>query len=224
MIEYKSVSLANQVFEALQSAILRGEFEYGELVSEKKLAEKLGVSRTPVREAMTRLSQDRLIKDTVNGSIILGIQTKDLRDLLIIKQRIEPLIAVSLTENMTEKELNRLKDIVDQQEFYSSKDDYEKVMRLDTEFHDAMYQISGSIVFETVLSQVHHKLLKYRLASLKDEKRIRESTGEHKLIVSALAEGNASKVEELLLLHVDHAYNSIMKGATDGTDNSREDN
>ena len=125
---------------------------------------------------------------------------------------------------MTEKELNRLKDIVDQQEFYSSKDDYEKVMRLDTEFHDAMYQISGSIVFETVLSQVHHKLLKYRLASLKDEKRIRESTGEHKLIVSALAEGDASKVEELLILHVDHAYNSIMKGATDGTDNSREDN
>ncbi|MDD7512167.1 MAG: GntR family transcriptional regulator [Peptostreptococcaceae bacterium] len=224
MIEYKSVSLANQVFEALENAILRGEFDYGEVVSEKKLAERLGVSRTPVREAMTRLSHEKLIKDIPNGSIIIGIQPKDLRDLMVIKRKIEPLIGASLLENLDEEGLKLLKDIVEQQEFYSRKGDYEKVMRLDTEFHDVLYQISGSVVFETVLSQIHHKLLKYRLASLKDEKRIIESTGEHKLIVTALEEGDTLKVEELLFLHVDHAYNSIMRGALNGTDNSREDN
>ena len=138
MIEYKSVSLANQVFEVLENDILRGEFSYGEIVSEKKLAERLGVSRTPVREAMTRLSHERLIKDTPSGSIIIGIRNKDLSDLSIVKRKIEPLIADTLIDNCDEENLAEFKEMVEQQEFYSKKGDDEKVLKLDTMFHDKM--------------------------------------------------------------------------------------
>lgn len=224
MIEYKTVSLANQVFETLENAILRGEYTYGEIVSEKKLAAKLGVSRTPVREAMTRLAQEKLIKDTTMGSVVLGITPKDIRDLLEVKSRIEPLIAELLTTNISGQAIDQLRDLVEQQEFYSKKGDYEKVMRLDTEFHDLMYNQSRSVVYESILSQIHHKLLKYRLASLKDEARIRTSVREHKELFNAIEARNKDKVRELLSIHVEHAYINIMKGATSGINNSGEDN
>ncbi|MDY6038558.1 MAG: GntR family transcriptional regulator [Eubacterium sp.] len=224
MIEFKTVSLANQVFEALETSILRGEFKYGELVSEKKLAEKLGVSRTPVREAITRLSQEKLIKETPNGSVIIGIQPDDLHDLLVVKRKIEPLIGRYLLENIDKEGIEKFKDIVEQQEFYSQKGDYEKVLRLDTEFHDLMYQISGRVILENILSQIHHKLLKFRLASLADKNRILESTGEHSMIVKALESGESTRVEEILFMHIDHAYNSIMRGIENGTYDSTENN
>lgn len=225
MIEYKSVSLANQVFEVLENDILRGEFSCGEIVSEKKLAERLGVSRTPVREAMTRLSHERLIKDTPSGSIIIGIRNKDLSDLSIVKRKIEPLIADTLIDNCDEENLAEFKEMVEQQEFYSKKGDDEKVLKLDTMFHDKMYEISGSITFENILSQIHHKLLKYRLVSLKDDKRITESIKEHKMIVKAIYEKDKKRLKELLFLHADNVYKSIVKGVkNNGTFDSTEDN
>ena len=211
MIEYKSVSLANQVFETLEKSILDGTYAIGEIISEKRLSEELGVSRTPIREALSRLAEEDLIKDSPNGTIVLGITDKDVDDAFEVKRRIEVLATRWAANIIDEEHLNQLKEILDQQEFYAQKDDTEKVRDLDTEFHDVIYDACGSPVLRGILSPLHHKMLKYRKASLDKENRIIDSVDEHKAIYEAIASGQSDKVETLMLVHIDHAYQGMKK-------------
>lgn len=211
MIEYKSVSLANQVFDTLEKNILNGTYASGEIISEKRLSEELGVSRTPIREAMTRLAHEKLIKDSPNGTVVIGISQKDLRDLFEVKMRIEVVATNRAVDNITPEGLKELKDILDQQEYYAQKGDTLKVRDLDTEFHDVIYKECGSIILEGILSPIHHKMMKYRQASLELEHRIMDSVAEHKAIYDAIVEKDCDKVDSLMLVHIEHAYHSAME-------------
>ena len=93
MAEFKTISLATQVFEKLEEDIITGVYPRGEILTELKLVEQLGVSRTPIREALRRLEQERLIAESGKGSVVLGITLEDLVDIMDIRQRIEGLAA-----------------------------------------------------------------------------------------------------------------------------------
>ena len=102
MREFKSTSLADQVFDKLENDIIQGVYPKGEILTELKLAEQLGVSRTPIREALRRLEQERLIEDLGKGSLVLGITETDLEDIMSIRERTEGLAAYYAALNMTE--------------------------------------------------------------------------------------------------------------------------
>ena len=93
MAVFKSISLADQVFEKLESDIIAGVYPRGEVLTELKLVEQLNVSRTPIREALRRLEQERLIRDSGKGSVVLGITLEDLEDIMDIRLRCEGLAA-----------------------------------------------------------------------------------------------------------------------------------
>lgn len=211
MIEYKSVSLANQVYDTLEYNILSGVYAPGEIISETRLSEELGVSRTPIREAMSKLSHERLIKDSPNGTVVIGITEKDVKDLFEVKRRVEVIATRRAAECISPEGLKALADNVDQQEFYAQKGDAIKVRDLDTEFHDILYRECGGTTFESVLSPIHHKMMKYRRISLERAKRILDSVAEHRGIYEAIADRDCDKVETLILFHIDHAYNNIME-------------
>ena len=82
MKNFRTASLADQVFDKLEDDIVYGIYKRGEILTELKLAENLGVSRTPIREALRRLEQERLIEDTGKGSVVLGITKEDLMDIM----------------------------------------------------------------------------------------------------------------------------------------------
>lgn len=145
MIEYKSVSLANQVYDTLEYNILSGKYAYGEIISETRLSEELGVSRTPIREAMSRLAHEKLIKDSPNGTVVVGVTENDVRDLFEVKRRIEVIATRRAAENISEEGLQQLKENIDQQEFFAQKDDAVKVRDLDTEFTISSHRECGSI-------------------------------------------------------------------------------
>ena len=86
---FKSVSLADQVFERLENDIIQGSYPKGEILTELKLVEQLGVSRTPIREALRRLEQEHLIEDAGKGSKVLGITEEDVRDIMNIREHTE---------------------------------------------------------------------------------------------------------------------------------------
>ena len=225
MIEYKNVSLADKVYDQLEYNILSGKYPIGEILSEKKLSEELGVSRTPIREAMSRLYHEKLIKEAKNGSEVIGVTVKDVKDLFEVKRRIETVVIRRTVKNITEDELKRLKDNLDQQEFYAQKNDTVKVRDLDTEFHDIIYKSCRSIVFDSILSPIHHKMMKFRRVSLEKPHRIIDSVGEHKAIYEAIRDKDPDKAESLMLVHIDHAFTNIMEVSTHyGTDNSTENN
>ena len=210
MIEYKPLSLADQVHERLEELILNGDYPRGEILTEKRLAEELGVSRTPIREALDRLAYDNLVKETSSGTEVRGISEEDVTDLYDIKKRLEVVAVKKAAEKMSDEEIEALGDIVDQQLYYSEKGDSDKVRNLDTEFHDIIYAGCGSPTFQKILSGVHHKLKKYRRNSLKSKARIKASTKEHQAIYEALKARNAGGAEKLMKEHLENAYKSIM--------------
>lgn len=215
MIEYTNSSLADKVYEVLEHNILCGVYPAGELVTESRLATDLGVSRTPIREAMSKLAHEKLIKETKSGVKVVGISEEDVKDLFEVKRRIEVLATKRAATNLSESKLELLKDNIERQEFYAQKGDAEKVRDLDTEFHDIIYKGCGSVTFETILSPIHHKMMKFRRLSLESHDRIYDSVAEHKALYEAIRDRDGDKAETIILLHIDHSYNNLKKEVID---------
>ena len=209
-MEYKTVSLADQIYEQLENHIITGVYPRGEIITEMKLVEQLGVSRTPIREALRRLEQERLIKDTGKGSIVLGITLEDMIDIMNIRQRVEGLAAYYATKNMTAEGLEKLRQLNDLQDFYYTRKDAARQSQMDDLFHDTIYELSQRTIIRDTLQPLHRKTMRYRKISLEDPTRLGLSIQEHKDIFNAMAAGNAELAEELTVQHIINAKNSMM--------------
>ena len=157
--QFKSTSLADQVFDRLENDIIQGVYQKGEILTELKLVEQLGVSRTPIREALRRLEQERLIEDAGKGSRVLGITESDLFDIMTIRERVEGVAAYYATKNMTPEGKKELTHLVDLQEFYFEKRDAERLRQVDDQFHDLICVLSKRTVITDTLIPLHHKTL-----------------------------------------------------------------
>lgn len=205
MQEFKSISLADQVFEKLEYDIIVGNYPRGEILTELKLVEQLGVSRTPIREALRRLEQERLIKDSGKGSVVLGITVEDLMDIMDIRQSIEGLAAYYATLNATKDELREMIRISELQDFYYSKQDIDHLRQMDDQFHDAIYRLCKRTVLCDTLRPLHRKTQRYRKLSMEDDLRLARSIREHKAILEAMVSGNAELAKELIEKHIANA-------------------
>ena len=205
-------SLAEQVFEKLEHDIIQGAYARGELLTELKLVEQLGVSRTPIREALRRLEAERLIEDTGKGSRVLGITEDDLLDIMNIRERIEGLAAYYATVNMTQEGLKELTHIVDLQEFYFNKQDKERLRQVDDEFHDLICQLSCRGVIYDTLTPLLRKTRRYRRISMDDWSRTTSTMQEHRQMYEAMASANAPLAMELTTQHIANAKRHMIKG------------
>jgi len=212
MRNYKATSLADQVFEKLENDIIQGVYPRGELLTELKLVEQLGVSRTPIREALRRLEQERLIEDTGKGSRVLGITMEDLEDIMNIRERIEGLAAYYATINMTEEGLKELTHIVDLQEFYFSRQDKEHLRQVDDAFHDLICTLSKRSVISDTLMPLMRKTRRYRRVAIDNWERTTRTMNEHKKIYEAIASGNAELAQELSTAHIVQAKEHMIGG------------
>ncbi|MEE1279307.1 MAG: GntR family transcriptional regulator [Oscillospiraceae bacterium] len=211
MRDHKPVSLANQIFERLENDILTGKYQRGELLTEIKLSEILGVSRTPIREALRRLEQEHLIEETSKGSLVLGITQEDLRDIYLIRQHIEGLAAFRAAQTITDEQLGELSEILDLQEFYAKRGDAVQIKGADHQFHELIYRYSGSNVIYNTLKPLHKKVQKYRQVSVQNSARALVSVEEHREILNALAAHDAELAQKMMTEHVINAYSSIAK-------------
>lgn len=210
MAGFKTVSLADQVFEKLESDIITGIYPRGEILTELKLVEQLGVSRTPIREAMRRLEQERLIQESGKGAVVLGITLEDLVDIMEIRQRIEGIAAYYATKNMTPEGLAELEKISDLQDFYYTRKDLECLRQTDDRFHDTIYELSRRTVVRDILLQLHRKTQRYRKSSIEDETRLSCSIKEHKSIFQAIAAADAELAAELTVKHIENAKENMI--------------
>lgn len=205
MREFKTVSLADQVFEKLENDIITGVYPRGEILTELKLVEHLGVSRTPIREALRRLEQERLIKESGKGSVVLGITLPDLMDIMDIRQNVEGLAAYYAAKNISEENLRELQHIVQLQEYYRQQKDLDHVRQLDDRFHEAIYEGSGRTVIHDTLLPLHRKTMRYRKISIEDESRLRCSIEEHQQIFQAIAAKDQELAQKLTSRHIQNA-------------------
>lgn len=202
MNRFKTTSLADQVFDKLENDIIQGVYPKGEILTELKLVDQLGVSRTPIREALRRLEQEHLIEDTGKGSRVIGITEEDVRDIMDIREKIEGLAAYYATINMTPDGLQELTHIVDLMDFYYEKWDSEHLRRADDDFHECICRLSRRNVIKDTLVPLHRKTRRYRKVSLEDKSRAACTLKEHHEIFDAIAAGNAELARDLSATHI----------------------
>lgn len=210
MTGFRTTSLADQVFEKIENDIIQGVYPKGEIITEVKVAEQLGVSRTPVREAFRRLEQEHLIEDAGKGSVVLGITEENLIDIMDIRIHIEPMASYYAALNRTQKGIEELAHIIDLQDFYCSKHDVEYLLREDEDFHDAICAICGRKVISDTLLPLHRKTRKHRKISVDDFDRQKQSLEEHRQIYNAISAGDADLAARLTAQHIEHAKNNMI--------------
>lgn len=210
MAEFKTISLATQVFEKLEEDIITGVYPRGEILTELKLVEQLGVSRTPIREALRRLEQERLIAESGKGSVVLGITLEDLVDIMDIRQRIEGLAAYYAAKNLTPEGQKELQQISELQDFYFAKQDVENLRKMDDKFHDAIYHLANRPVLRDTLVPLHRKTQRYRKISIEDKTRLGNSIQEHKAIYNAIAAGDGELAAQLITTHIEKAKENMI--------------
>ena len=211
MGEFKTVSLADQVFEKLEHDIIVGVYPRGTYLTELKLVEQLGVSRTPIREALRRLEQERLIEDTGKGSLVLGITMDDLIDIMDIRSSIEGLAAYYTAKNITPEGIETFKQISELQDFYYKKQDLEHLRQMDDRFHLAIYTLSQRPVLRDTLVPLHRKTQRYRLISIADKNRLDASIKEHNAICQAILSGDAELASKLITEHITLAKENMIE-------------
>lgn len=206
-------SLGGRVFSRLKSAILAGEYPNGAELREMELADKLGVSRTPVREAIRQLEKEGLVEIYPNRRAhVKGITFKEVKDIYLIRSRLEGLCAELAVKSISQEQLNQLDEIVLLMKFYEQKHDTEHLLLMDGQFHEVLYASCGSSILEHQLKDYHQYVKMARLHSLRREERITKSVKEHEEILEAIHNKDALLADSLAKQHVINAFESICQG------------
>ncbi|HBA63774.1 MAG TPA: GntR family transcriptional regulator [Lachnospiraceae bacterium] len=213
MREQQDPSLRGQVFQKIREGILKGQYKEHEELREAAIGEELGVSRTPVREALRQLELEGLVEIIPNkGAYVTGISDKDVQDIYAVRSMLEGLCARWATENITERQLARLEEVIILSEFYSQKlgtDREEQVVLLDGTFHEILYEASNSRILRHVLSDFHKYAQVARKNSLHKNDRVEKSIAEHKAILQAIRDHDADLAEQLANEHIFHAVKNM---------------
>ena len=180
-------SLRGKAFNRLREDILAGRYKEMEELKEVVIGKELGVSRTPVREALRQLELEGLVTIIPNkGAYVTGISDKDIKDIFAIRSYLEGLCAAWACENITEEELSEMEETVFLTDFHIGKGHFEQVVELDDKFHKLLYNACGSRILSRLLADYHHYAKKVRTSNLSTEERARHSLLEHKKIVEAI--------------------------------------
>jgi len=207
-----TAGLRRRVFAVIEEAILNGAYQAGESLTESRLAGELGVSRTPIREALSQLEHEGLVQLVPNkGAVVTGISPKDIQDIYAIRMMIEGLAARWAAENIAEDELRELQEAIDLEEFYTPKEDIGKLMSLDSNFHQILYRASKSKPLQYMLHTFHHYIQRARSQSFAAPGRARLALEEHKAILQAIRERDGDRAERITVAHIRKASMNLLK-------------
>ena len=204
--------LRDVVFNTLRQAILTGELKPGERLMEIHLANKLGVSRTPIREAIRKLELEGLVHIIPNkGAFVEGVTLQDVKDIYEIRTLLEGLCARWAAERITQEQLEELEEIVFLSDFHYSKENWDQILELDNRFHEMVYEACASKELTRVLRDYHHYLQRIRRITLEEKARAHASINEHRAIAEALKARDARTAEECARLHIRNTISNMDK-------------
>ena len=203
-------SLRGQVFDKIRSDILNGKYKRGEELVESSIGKELGISPTPVREAIRQLELEGLVQLVPNkGAFVTGISEKDVRDIYLIRARLEGLAARMAAKNITPELLDAMEETVVLSEYHAKKEHYEQVCEMDSKFHKLLYKASGSRILEHTLTDFHQYVQRVRMASIMKKRRMEKSNDEHDAILTAIREHDEEKAELVATRHISNTVENL---------------
>lgn len=209
-------SLSSRVFHTIRENILSGHYTTNEELKEKTIGEELGVSRTPVREALRQLELEGLVTIIPNkGAYVVGITGKDIRDIYEIRSLLEGLCARWAAGRITKEQLEELEENIYLSDFHSAKGNTGQIVELDNKFHEILYDASGSKELRHVLLDFHHYVQRMREITLAVPERAVSSNEEHRKIVEALKVRDEKEAERLANEHMMNTIRNMDKYSWD---------
>jgi DNA-binding GntR family transcriptional regulator len=204
-------SLADRVHATLREQIVDGSLPAGTRLREPVIAVELGVSRTPVREALGRLLQEGLaVRYRGGGLHVAGLTRKDAAEIIGIRAVLEGYAARLAAERITPAELDRAKAAHAAAAEAIDRDDIDGVMEANTVFHDTINGASHSTRCVSMISELRDWVLKYRAQVLADEASRRWSFEQHAEIIAALEQHDEEAVEALTRRHILETTRSVL--------------
>lgn len=205
-------SLRGRVFHKLRDDILSGKYKDHEELKEVAIGEELGVSRTPVREAFRQLELEGLIQIIPNkGAYVTGITEKDVKDIYMIRSKLEGLCARWATEHISKEQMEMMEENIYLSKFHAEKGHAEQLTELDNKFHDILYAACNSKILEHQLRDFHEYVLRVRKKTLANLSRGTASNLEHEMIMQAIKDKDADRAEKLANMHIIKAYENMVR-------------
>lgn len=201
--ELERLPLRDRVFEQLRESILNGKYAVNEELKEIPIGKELGVSRTPVREALRKLELEGLVSITPNkGAYVTGITPEDIHDIYVIRSYLEGLCARWACRYSTEEDLNKLDEIICLARFNAERNRYEQMAELDSQFHQTLYSCCGSKMLRHILQDFHEYVESVRKKTLSRSERAIAAINEHENILNAIKNKDEDLAERLSKEHI----------------------
>lgn len=204
--------LRDVVFNTLRQAILRGEMEPGERLMEIQLAQKLGVSRTPIREAIRKLELEGLvIMIPRKGAEVAHITEKDMRDVLEVRSTLEELAVTLACKNVTPEKVDELKSANKVFESAIVSKDVVNIVDADVQFHDIIYAMTDNQRLIQIINNLREQMYRYRLEYVKDARTHSILISEHNDIIRKLSEKNVTDARIVVRQHINNQEKGIVR-------------
>ena len=209
MNEY--LPLRDVVFNTLRQAILRGELKPGERLMEIQLANKLGVSRTPIREAIRKLELEGLVLMIPRkGAEVAEITEKSLRDVLEVRRALEELSVQLACEKITKEEIRELERVAKEFQQVVKSSDITEIAEVDVRFHDIIYTATDNQKLIQLLNNLREQMYRYRVEYLKRDGVFPQLIAEHEAIIRHIENNEKEKATEVMSRHIDNQVEAVI--------------
>ena len=205
-------SLGQHVFENLKNAIVKGDMPPGGRLIESRLAETLGISRTPVREAIHKLEREGYLKKLSRGGFsVLGLSREDVDETFGIRSVLESYAARLATEKHRTNDLKPLEKKIKLYQKHLDSNDLDALPKINTEFHDLLYALSRSPKLIHMINNLRDQIYRFRQLILKNEKLAKMSNEDHKDMLERIRQWDADGVERLVREHLARGRKAVME-------------
>ena len=206
------IPLRDVVFKKLRRAILLEELKAGERLTEIRLADRLGVSRTPIREAMRKLELEVLVVMVPRrGAVVAKISEKNLRDVLEIRRVLDMLCARLACERMSEEAKEKLNTACQDFEEAVKSGDLRDVAQKDVALHNIIIEATGNLTLQQMLDNLAEQMYRYRVKYLKDDSQYQTLSREHRAICKSIMSGDQETAVRLAKEHIDNQETAIIR-------------
>lgn len=203
--------LRELVFEALREAIIHGRLQPGERLMEIQLADELGVSRTPVREAIRKLELEGfVVMIPRKGAYVADITLKEISDVFEIRGALEGLAAELAAERATEEEIECMERLLVELAAVIERKDLQKIVEIDTRFHETLYASSRNERLSQLISLLREQIQRFRTKTMTHPARMKVALEEHRALVEALSARDPALSRRLSQEHIQSAESSLM--------------
>ncbi|MGC8768487.1 GntR family transcriptional regulator [Calditerrivibrio sp.] len=210
-INIDNTPLSEKIAETLRDYIMKGNLKPGERLTEPKLSAMLGISRTPIREALRLLENEGFIDIYPRrGAVVSDITAKDVDEIFVIKTKLESLAARLAVENISESDIKRMMEINERMAKYSETKNVVNLIKLNAEFHNIFIENSNNSRLIKFIESLNKQFKRVTAYSFTEAGRIKKVLEEHANIVDAFVNRDPDRAEQLVDLHVKNGWQFII--------------